>query len=362
MVQRNSNESSTPHGLRVAGLTSLAEAGVPIEVISKIIAGHSSILMTIYYLKYSNRHITEILSKAKKDLENNAKENLKRWLKDATFEEAIKYLVANQEEGVLNLMQSRSHMATWGGSSLGICPYSATRCEDDGPLIKKATKSRQAKYEPVVGGKGNCVRCRHLVTGLPWLIELWLHGNKILENVTRLTLEIDTLKNKQATLKEEQYTYIKKKQAHLCPVEIVDEIKSYNTIIDTKSDELDREIMNAHATYNLLEATKEITSQSDDKEKFTKGNELLHVEVDYGDEIGFNETTPFHIKDMLVQASRIYPELADTRVELERNHFVDQILLNNGATPISFSPLSDEEKAMATDAAAKFLISKVSSK
>ena len=361
--QTNQPERSifTPHGLRVAGLTSLAEAGVPIEVISKIIAGHSTILMTIYYIKYSNGHITDILSKAKRDLENKSKENLKRWLKDATLEDAMRYLVANQEEGVQNLMLSRSHMATWGGSGMGICPFGGTRCDDGGEVIKRATKSSKAKYGAVIGGRGNCVRCRHLVTGVPWMIELWLHGNKLLENISKISTDIDAFKKKQAILKKEQYSYKKRKEIHLCPPETIDEIKSFNTIIETKSEELDRIIMDAHATYNLLEEVREIATQ-DDIESFTKGNELIPVEVNYGEETNFIETSPFHLKDLLVQASRIYPEVADTRVELERNNFIDQILINNGATPISFSPLSEEEKAAASDAMAKFLISKVGAK
>lgn len=351
----------TPHGLRVAGLTSLAEAGVPIEVISKIIAGHSTILMTIYYIKYSNGHITDILSKAKRDLENKSKESLKRWLKDATLEDAMRYLVANQEEGVQNLMLSRSHMATWGGSGMGICPFGGTRCDDGGELTKKATKSTKAKYGAVIGGRGNCVRCRHLVTGVPWLIELWLHGNKLLENISKISTDIDAFKKKQAVLKKEQYSYKKRKETHLCPPEVIDEIKSLNTIIETKSEELDRIIMDAHATFNLLEEVREIAN-NDDKKNFSKGNELIPIDVDYGEETTFIETSPFHLKDMLVQASRIYPEVVDTRVELERNNFIDQILMNNGDTPISFSPLSEEEKATASDAMAKLLLSKVGAK
>ena len=205
------------------------------------------------------------------------------------------------------------------------------------------------------------MRCRHLVTGVPWLIELWLHGNKLLENISKISTDIDAFKKKQAVLKKEQYSYRKRKEIHLCPPEVIDEIKSLNTIIETKSEELNRIIMDAHATYNLLEEVREVASK-EDIESITKGNELIPVEVDYGDETRFIETSPFHLKDTLVQASRIYPEITDTRVELERNNFIDQILMNNGATPISFSPLSEEEKATASDAMAKLLLSKVGAK
>jgi len=182
-----------------------------------------------------------------------------------------------------------------------------------------------------------------------------------LENISKISTDIDAFKKKQAVLKKEQYSYRKREEIHLCPPEVIDEIKSLNTIIETKSEELDRIIMDAHATYNLLEEVREVASK-EDIESITKGNELIPVEVDYGDETRFIETSPFHLKDMLVQASRIYPEVVDTRVELERNNFIDQILMNNAATPISFSPLSEEEKATASDAMAKLLLSKVGAK
>ncbi|BBC41318.1 site-specific integrase [Photobacterium damselae subsp. piscicida] len=61
----------TPHGLRVAGLTALAEQGVPIEVLSKVVAGHKSILMTIYYIKYHPSHISDVLNEAGRKIENS---------------------------------------------------------------------------------------------------------------------------------------------------------------------------------------------------------------------------------------------------------------------------------------------------
>ena len=67
----------SPHGLRVAGLTAMAENGVPIEVLSKIIAGHASILMTLHYIVYSDRKVTEVLNGARKKIETQAKQGLR---------------------------------------------------------------------------------------------------------------------------------------------------------------------------------------------------------------------------------------------------------------------------------------------
>ena len=349
----------TPHGLRVAGLTSLAEAGVPIEVLSKIIAGHSSILMTIYYLKYSNGYITDILNQARREIEDNAKIDLKNWLLEATFDEAKRYMVANNEAGLLTLLENKALSAIWGGTSLGICPFGGRRCDDGGPLIKKETASTKAKFGPVPGGQGNCMMCRHFVTGLPWLIELWLHGNKLLEEITFQAKEIDALRSKQTALTKQRYNLVKNDQSHLIMPEMISKIKNLDAHIETKSEQLDQTIYNAHATYNYINSVRKLKPLNSEviEENYSETNTVTKINSDLG--INLIETTGFQAKNLLVQASRVYPEIADVRREMERDHFVDQILVNNGLPPLSFSPLTKEEKSAASDALSSFLLSKV---
>jgi hypothetical protein len=349
----------TPHGLRVAGLTSLAEAGVPIEVLSKIIAGHASILMTIYYIKYGDGYVTETLNKAKRQVEDNAKNDLKNWLKDATYEEAKRYMVANCETGLITLLEDKALSAVWGGSSLGICPFGGTRCNDGGPLIKKESKATKSKFGPVVGGQGNCMQCRHFVTGLPWLIDLWLHGNKLLEEITFKSKVLADLQAKQAVLTKKRYSFVKSKQSHLITPELVMKIKNLDALIETKSEQLDVTNNNAHATYNYVNRVKKLKPLGSADELPDKSVGQLTDIHDSDLAIDFVDTTAFHVQNVLVQASRAYPEVEDTRVEMERDHFVDQILVNNGLPPLTFSPLTKEEKRAASDALANLLLSKV---
>jgi hypothetical protein len=349
----------TPHGLRVAGLTSLAEAGVPIEVLSKIIAGHASILMTIYYLKYGNSYITDTLNKARREIEDNAKKDLKNWLIEATYDEAKRYMVANNEAGLMTLLENKALSAIWGGTSLGICPFGGRRCDDGGPLIKKETASTKAKFGPVPGGQGNCMMCRHFVTGLPWLIDLWLHGNKLLEEISFQAKEINVLRSKQTVLTKQRYQLAKNNQSHLIMPDMISKIKNLDAHIETKSERLEQTIYNAHATYNYITRVrklKPLNSECNTANEFEQ-NSVTTVNNDLG--IDLIETTDFQVKNLLVQASRVYPEIADARVEMERDHFVDQILVNNGLPPLTFSPLTKEEKSAASDALSSLLLSKV---
>ncbi|MEZ9438003.1 VPA1269 family protein, partial [Vibrio atlanticus] len=105
----------TPHGLRVAGLTSLAQQGVPIEVLSKIIAGHKNILMTIYYVKYHPSHITEILNEASRDIELSYQKNFQNWLKEAAWDEIARYTVYNSSEVIDSVSSPVARCPIWQG-------------------------------------------------------------------------------------------------------------------------------------------------------------------------------------------------------------------------------------------------------
>jgi hypothetical protein len=347
----------SPHGLRVTGLTSLSEAGVPIEILSKIIAGHSSILMTIYYIKYNAGHITEVLNNAKKSIEDNAKENMRLWLKTASFEEAKRFTATNDSDGLQEMLANRNLAALWQGSALGICPWGGTRCSDGGPLLKRGGKNRSNEHGPVEGGAKNCVRCRHLITGEPWLIELWLHCNSLLEQSTTISREVSDLRRKYETLLLKRREFAINSTTHLIPPSLIAEIKMFEALIDKKSQEVDDVLLNAHATHNLIEQIKLIQSKNVDSS--TTENEISMISNSEVDDLDYIETTKFFAQDALTQASRIYPHIADARVEQERNQFMDQILYNNCIAPISLSPLTPEQKSSASDALARLLLSRV---
>ena len=351
----------TPHGLRVAGLTSMAESGVPIEVLSKIIAGHASILMTLHYVIYSDRKISEVLTSARKDIETQAKQGLRDWLKEASFESAKEYLIANNDDAITQLL-ANVDAAFMSSNSYGICPYAGTRCNDGGEIIKKATKTTKAKHGPVRGGKNNCVMCRHFVTGKEYAIELWLHTNKLFEGINHLAVEIDNLNDKKKSLTKKRYDFIKKQQANLIPVTLVEEIKNLEFVIEEKSELLDDTINSAHASYNIYTGIKKLftTNKLEDNFKY-ETEDSLTPDINHS-EPNCVETSKFASQHLLVSASRLYPQFSDSRIELERNLFVDQIYANAGMTPISLAPMTSEEKKAAIDAASDYLLDKLSEK
>lgn len=75
-----------PHSLRVAGLTALAGAGVPIHILSQFVAGHATVLMTIYYNKPSAGKITASLREAWEKLSETESLDWAAYLKGMQFE------------------------------------------------------------------------------------------------------------------------------------------------------------------------------------------------------------------------------------------------------------------------------------
>lgn len=347
----------TPHGLRVAGLTSLAQQGVPIEVLSKIVAGHKSILMTIYYVKYHPSHITEILNEASRDIELDYQKSFQNWLKEAAWDEVAKYAAFNSSEAINSIKSDAAGclVGLWNSTNLGICPYNGTRCHDGGKCIRKNGKKNT--YLPVEDK--NCVVCRHFITGLPWLTELWVHANSLILQSEKKAAEIQENEQVVQTLKVEQLT-LRKKGQDVSP-QLVTKLKKNETIQERLAIEEDKLFNALHSTHNLIEKIKNlpkppISSVQGDSSDCVPAL-LMDSESDF--DIDYTETpNNFSNLDFVIQASRIYKHERNEDFERERDQFIDTILLRNGFEPMMLMNLTSEEKQQSADSFAKFLVTR----
>ena len=102
------------HSLRVSLITAYAtDGGVPIEMLSKCIAGHATILMTLYYTKLSPAYVTAAMLDGQQRLAAKEQETYRCWLQDVSYEQiksvaalndpsAITYLKDNYPGGLGN--------------------------------------------------------------------------------------------------------------------------------------------------------------------------------------------------------------------------------------------------------------------
>lgn len=349
IVSNNAYKSLfTPHGLRVSGLTSFYKAGVPIEILSKLVAGHKSLFMTFYYLKLSSEDITETLTEASKKIENNQQAEFKKFLRSVAYEEASKYMHTHKHFPSNNWSSITEGL--WEVTNLGICPNAGTLCNEGGPLLKKSNKAKKAVFGPVEGGEGNCIRCRFLITGEAFLIPLMLYGNKLLADAKKLSLKEEKHRKKLEELYSERSKIAKQSGFSTIPDDLKVEINAAERLLEKATIELDGVLNNLHPTHTITERIRK---------GIRTGTELIEGKESDEDELAYEHISKFKQLNCLVQASRLYPHVADDDLERERDQFIDKVLFQLGKTPISFAPLTDEEKKKASDAFGNYLVSKL---
>jgi hypothetical protein len=347
----------TPHGLRVAGITGLVEAGVPLEIISKILVAHSSILITIYYVKHEREYIDQTLDKAKKHLEDEQKIKFLKALTTDTFEKAKKYMYFNSEETLRNITSNQIPVLLITSNNIGVCPYGLTRCSDGGPLLRTQNKKKPL-HAPVEGGSGTCILCRHFITGVAWLTEIWLYTNKCLSDLRDMACDFSNLKSRLENKNIEKYQLVKNHESPSNLVEISREISELNSLYEHKAAELDLMIKKLQASYRVLEALKQIAN---DKNKMDENinNTLPTTGIESDLTLDFADVGDFAAKHLLIKASRLHPHIEDAKNENQRNRILDKILCNNGLQPITLTNLSQDEINTASDAMCDLLLSKL---
>ena len=150
----------TLHSLRVSGITGMFKAGLPFWIISKIVAGHQSYLMTLRYCKLDQVSVYEALRLAREQMESG---ELAKETEDAstlTPDELARLYVSDC--GSITT-EGAQVAGLWLSMEDGICPNGATLCHQGGPEIEG--QPRAGVFGPVSGGARNCGLCRFFITG-----------------------------------------------------------------------------------------------------------------------------------------------------------------------------------------------------
>lgn len=200
------------HGLRVSLLTCLAlEGEVPFEILQKL-AGHSRLLMTLYYYKPGVKHIKQVLQEAQVRLNAKAQASTMDWLQNGEHKDLENRSIAVNTETLLKTVPRNPtdrNPAGWMMMSEGVCLAGGNTsadevnaqiggCHNGGPNIGKPT---QPVHAAVPGGIRNCPRCRWFVTAphyLPALVARFnntaYHFDLARDEVAKYTRELERLR------------------------------------------------------------------------------------------------------------------------------------------------------------------------
>lgn len=130
----------TPHSMRVSLINAYAyEFGIPLEVIMKLV-GHSSIIMSIYYIKSDKigANLREKMEVGEKEALNKATKTLRSFIEKQRIEEVKSQLVGSSVEQ-LNLLDNTKPVSSYLWKDYGICPVGGAFCTEGGCSV--ATKA-----------------------------------------------------------------------------------------------------------------------------------------------------------------------------------------------------------------------------
>lgn len=339
----------TLHSLRVTMITAWAEAGVPIEILMKV-AGHATVIMTLYYTKQTVAHITDILNAASADTMRKEQENWQAWLRSKSYDNLEPLIACNDIAG-------RASFADAPAISIvrrdhGICPVGCSRCHEGGPAIPSAMGTK--KNAPVPGGPQNCVRCRFFITGPCFLLGLSAHFDDI-----GLRYREASKRYVEVSGAFERLDYLRKQAASQRePFTRHSELEILSSTLDQRTREVDEFALTWHATYNLIEQSLALLRNPNAKDGDEGKTALITVgsgdDLDFALELDERGEREFELLDKICQSSVFFSSIDPSVPNLKRMRRFDSFLTKSGYEP-AFIDMSEEEALAAGNEFSRFL-------
>lgn len=333
------------HGLRVRGLTDLYRARVPMEILSKLVAGHATFMMTLYYVKWDPDQVHKLLEAGAIEAAAQHQRELIDGLKVWGYEQARKRTVALEDAAIEEAVSSPSKLE-YCNVDIGMCPFDCTRCWDGGPIVRKETvKNGPDKHTYASVPTRNCVICRHFVTGPEWMNQLEWYGSKLCEQRQHLALveqecsaKVDELRARLDSGEISKAAYLQKYdalQSELIPVLEEQELVQQGIF--------NVEVLLA-ACAKLLDGMKPGDLPAlivHDRERITE-----FVEVDHFEYALFMEA-----------AARHFPILGNPRIRNQLTNHLNRIAFNGGiVTPELDFKSTEAQRRKSADLLADFMV------
>ncbi|MEJ8676095.1 VPA1269 family protein [Chromobacterium amazonense] len=184
------------HTLRVSGISALIEAGMPPDMVQEV-AGHATLVMTLYYNKIKASRLNETLSKTLDKLHNSL--DSIDGMSEAEFEHLSEFLVNNRApEDAIGQSLLGQRIGHGDGavevSVHGICP--GGECSTGGEFQNQAVG-----YGPVPRPLA-CSLCRYRLTGPMFLPGLVLNANRLMYELRIKGKEIAELNEERERLED----------------------------------------------------------------------------------------------------------------------------------------------------------------
>ncbi len=335
------------HSLRVSLITCYTmDTDLPLPVISKLLAGHTRLLMTIYYNKITPAVMAHKMSEASVALVESGEGSLRNFLVDAELRQIPLRAAyhADQYNSVEAALDNRNAIG-WEERATGLCLAGGNTvrsdelstlagCWNGGPPIRD-TKNAHGRYHgPVPHGPENCTRCRWFITDATYLPALNSQFNQIsykAHQAAELAVEIE---GQLEALKDELFMAEEAGEVFLKHVELQTLERRY----EKQRVEADEYAKDYIAIFNLINRTVEIENGRAEDDN---GQKLVAVGStdDLNVRMKFLETDSelLHLS-LLCDDAEFYPDLHDdlrkTPAITKRTNALSRMMARSGYQPI----------------------------
>ncbi|MFH4816172.1 gamma-mobile-trio integrase GmtZ [Vibrio alginolyticus] len=348
------------HSLRVSLITAYTmDTQLPLPVISKLLAGHTRLLMTIYYNKITPSVMAEKMDEAHGELDAKSKQSVRNFLKDASMEQIQCKMVYHSDDSIQAALVNRNPIG-WEERSCGLCLVGGNTVKSDevstlggcwngGELIKDAKAAQYRIYASVPHGPENCPRCRWFITEARYLPVLNAHFNQLsykAHQAANLSVEIEgeleALKDEQFFCEEQGKPFIKH-----------DELQALQRRWEKQQVEASEYAEDWVACFELIQKiirVEETRNEDDTKDKLI----AVGSEQDVSHALKFIETDSelLHLS-LLCDDAEFYPDLQDelrkTPAIEKRSRKLTRVLMKKGFEPI-FMEMDDKQQLIAANA------------
>ncbi|MGN7827767.1 VPA1269 family protein [Agrobacterium radiobacter] len=338
------------HGMRVRGLTDLRRGGMSLDLLSKFVAGHASLMMTLYYLEFDPASINTMISKAAVEAKAKEINDFVTDFKKLSYEDARRRSVSVHPDAIAAAVESPSKIE-FCNVDIGMCPFDGTRCFDGGPELRADNRSVGSFGVHGDIGSRNCIMCRHFVSGPPWIPQLELYGGKLCAKRQYLGLKQTEINEKAAFLREQRRAGL---------ITRAEETTASDALQADLIANKDEQELNETAIFNvemLLAASVEIMSKAEEGDL---KSEIAFVGNDRRSIVEYVEVPQFVRALMLARVAKVYPVLGDDLMIAERNRWIDFVMHNAGEHPLGLRvDITDRQRERARDMLSEWMLGRL---
>lgn len=360
-TKRDKTATNHPlHSLRVSLITAYTmDTQLPLPVISKLLAGHSRILMTIYYNKITPSVMAEKMNEAEGQLEGKAKQSVRNFLKDASLAQIQCKMVYHKEDSIQAALINRNPIG-WEERSSGLCLVGGNTVKSDevstlggcwngGELIKDSQVGANRIYGSVPHGPENCIRCRWFITEARYLPALNAQFNQLsykAHQAANLSVEIE---GELEALKDEQF-FCEEQGKPFTKHDGMQVLQRRYEKQQVEADEYAKDWLACFELINKIIRVEENRNNDDTKDKMI----AVGTEQDVSYALKFVETESelLHLS-LLCDDAEFYPDLQDelrkTPAIEKRSRQLSRVLMKKGFEPI-FMEMDEKQQLIAGNA------------